>query len=484
MKKELTFVGLIFLYTGAVILCYPPFNLWFLSWVAFVPLLFILKNRTTKLFLLLIPQFLINLFVLYWLKPVSSSLYYTLCIIFSFIGLLPILIAKFCKEKNNSILIPGLFTVFEYLRTLGPYGFPFLVIGYTQYKIPYLIQPAALGGVWLISFLIYTVNYLIYKYITSKDRKYLKITFLIFTAMIIYGLPFKEEKIDSLKIALIQPNTNMFLNNWDKKQDDYFLLYKTLSQQTLAEKPQLIIWPETAVGISLRKDRNTAKKLRKIINELQSDILLGNIDEHLLSLKFKEKYNSAFYINKYGQVIDEHQKTRLIPFIEIINYQLFLPLNLREKIKSGVYLKGNKIRPLKITNYKAATIICFEAVFGDHVQKITKQRTNIIYNLSSDGWSNSLAEHQLNFMVNIFRAVENRLYVVRISDNGISGIISPRGSIISIIPAFQQGTLTKTVPLLNNYSFYAKHGDLFIKLLTLFCLIYPIRTICRSKNHS
>lgn len=483
MKETFKYLILIISYVIATIYSFPPYNFWFLAWIGTVPLFLLLEYKPLKILMLLIPQFIINLIVLSWLKELDQQLYYLLSGLFAVLSMIPILLSKLANHKDHAYFSPGIFTICEYIRTLGPYGFPFLVIGYTQYKIPYLIQLADLGGVWLISFLIYTVNYLIYKYIKTKQNKYPLIIIIIFVLTIGYGIFFKEIKYNSIKIGLIQPNTNMFLNDWENKEEQYLKLYYDLSAQTLEYSPQLILWPETAIGISLRKSRNTAKKIRTMISELGTDILLGNIDEHLLSLKYKEKYNSAFYIDRTGKVLGEHHKIKLIPFMEIINYQLLLPLNIREKIKSGIYLKGSSTAPLDLPGYRAATVICFEAVFGDYVQKMTKNKANIIYNLSSDGWSTSLAEHQMNFMVNIFRAVENRLYVVRISDTGISGIISPRGNIIASIPAFQQGVLVQTVPLLKNHSFYAKHGDLFIKLLALFYLIYPLVIIFRSKNH-
>lgn len=469
-------------YILGIVGSFPPYNLGFLSWISFVPLFYLLKKiRIRYLAILLCPQLLINLLLLVWIKEIASNFYLTLSCLFALYYLFIFLIIKILLIRQRGYLIPLVLTIFEYLQTKGPFGFPFLVIGYSQYLYPKLIQFADLGGVWLISFLIYSVNYLLFVFLNKKQKKYLLIIFSIFALILVYNLKFQELPIGKIKVALIQPNINMFLSDWPGNEDYFLKYYENLTLPTKSAKPDLVIWPETAVGISIRKSRSTAKKIRLIINRINSALLLGNMDERLLSLLYKEKYNTAFYINKQGKVLGEHQKIKLIPFIEIVNYQLYLPLNIREKIKSGIFRRGSQINKFDLNDYQAAVVICYESVFGDLLQQITKKKVNIIYNLSSDGWSKNLAEHQLNYIVNIFRAVENRLYVVRISDTGISGIISPRGETLAMIPAFKKGYLIKDVPLLKNYSFYAEHGDIFIYLLIFFCFFETIYKYIFSK---
>lgn len=478
MKNKPNILLLSLLFILGIILSAPPFNWSWLQWFCYIPFFMILKNIRWRWLPLwgFLTFFIINLFLLFWIKENSSLAYYLAAGSFSLLQLFFLFLTKQLINRGHYFVLPLLLTVFDYLRSLGPYGFPLMVAGYSQYQYLYLIQIAAFGGVWAVSLLLYSFNTLGLLFLETKKLKFLAAGILLILITLSSSLFFQEKSLGQIKVGLIQPNINMYLNDWEQNKDIFFKAYEQLSLVAAQEKPQLIIWPETSIGLSLRKDKAAAKKLREIIEKTETDYLIGNVDERMFSLRYQEKYNSAFYINKKGVVVGEHYKEKLIPFIETINYQLLLPLNIRNNLTAGIFLKGYSQKPLAIKEhgYLATVVICYEAVFGNIVRKTTRQGANIIYNLSSDGWSSSLAEHQLNFMVNVFRAIENRLYLVRVSDNGISAIISPRGKILAQIPAFQQGTIVKEVPLLKNSSFYSQHGDLIIAILAALILIYFI----------
>ncbi len=473
-----------FLFIVGIILSAPPFNQGWLQWFCYIPFFMILKNiRWRWLPLWGFLTFLtINLFLLYWIKENSVPAYYLAAISFSLLQVFYLFFSKGILNTGHYFILPLVLTIFDYLRSVGPYGFPLMVSGYSQYQYLPLIQIAALGGVWSVSLFIYTLNTLGFLFWEKKKTKYLFQIILLFSIVISAGLFFKEQPIGQIKVGLIQPNINMFFSDWQEKKEFFFKTYEELSRQASQKKPQLIIWPETSIGLSLRKDREAARRLRSIIERTGTAYLIGNIDERIFSLRYREKYNSAFYINKNGVVIGEHYKEKLIPFIETVNYQLLLPLNIRNNLSAGIFLRGEAEKPLAIKEppYLATVVICYEAVFGKTVRKTARQGANIIYNLSSDGWSSSLAEHQLNFMVNIFRAIENRLYLVRVSDNGISAVISPRGKTLAIIPAFQEGVAVEDVPLLKNTSFYTQHGDVLILILFLTIIFYLISRLTKK----
>jgi len=283
---------------------------------------------------------------------------------------------------------------------------------------------------------IYLVGVLIYLFFLKRKIIYLWPIIIVLALNLFFWISFSAGQIDKqIRVALIQPNIPMNVPDWKIKKNEYLAVYAKMALQASKDNPDLIIFPETAIGVSLRQDRDAARQIRDIIDRSSCSLLLGNVDEFLFSLKYRERYNSAYFIDKQGVVAGEHYKSRLVPFLE-----------------SGAYRQG-KTGPLTIpgfTGYKAAVIICFEALFPDTVSKISKD-ANIIFNLSSDGWSDSLAEHQLNLSFNVFRAVENRLYLVRVSDNGISAVISPRGEILETIPAFVSGVKVVTVPLLSKH---------------------------------
>lgn len=443
MRIRLQFLNnqfvLVFLHIVLLRLSYPPFHCGYLAWIAYVPLLFALPIlRWRWLFL---GAVLFQLSFIYWLAPLNILAYLFLVIVLASLDLLAVSIVK-----HRLFLFPIAFLAIEVLRVYFPYALPFQVIGYTQYLYPLVLGPAAIGKVWFISMLIYMFNYAVYRCLVTRSGKYffVLISILMF-CFFMSSLPISKP-VETMRIGLIQPNQPMSVSAWKKNRGLFLAEYRTLTQAAVCQGATLVVWPETAMGLSLRNDRQLAKSLRSIIDQEKVALLIGNVDERLFSLRFKERYNSAFYIDKSGVVLGEHYKAKLIPFVETINYQLLLPWNIRNQIGSGEYLCGTKPASMSIQGYPVATIICFEAQFPEYVNVLAKN-TALLINLSSDGWSHSQTEHELNFMVNVLRAVENRQCVVRVAEDGISAVISPQGKIIAKLPMGQRGVLVVNVPL-------------------------------------
>jgi apolipoprotein N-acyltransferase len=422
-------------------LSYPPFHLGWLAWFAHVPLLCVINSLQKRWLILAFIIFQASFIT--WLAPIHFWGYLFLIIILAGFDLLAAVLAR-----RAVFLFPVVFVAVEFFRVGFPYSLPFQVIGYTQYLYPSLLGPAVLGKIWLLSFCIYLVNYFIYRLLISKLWRY--VLFVLAVLLFCFLISFwpRPATQGSLVIGLIQPARPMSVSDWRENREEFLTDYRSLTSEAVKQGAALVVWPETAIGVSLRHDRQLAKAIRQIIDQEKIELLVGNVDERLYSLRFKERYNSAFYIDRSGSVRGEHYKAKLIPFVETINYQLLLPWNIRNRMGSGEYRYGQKQEPMNISGQPVTTIICFEAQFPGYVSSLAKN-SSLIINLSSDGWSKgSRTEHECNFMVNVLRAVENRQYLVRVADDGISALISPRGEILAQLPMGRRGVLVFEVPFL------------------------------------
>lgn len=433
---------LLFLHVILLRLSYPPFHLGWLAWFAYVPLLLVIQTVQKRW--LVLAAILFQLTFITWLAPLNIAAYFLLVIILAGFDIVAAI-----SIRRAVFLFPLVFVGVDFLRVYFPYSLPFQNIGYTQYLYPFLLGPAVLGKVWLLSLLIYVVNYVIYRFIVTYSWKYIwlvggVLSFCFFTSNL--PLPRTEQII---RVGLLQPNRPMPVSDWRKNREIFLAEYRVLTHEAAAQGATLVVWPETAIGVSLRNDRQLAKAIREIIDKEKVALVIGNVDERLYSLRFKERYNSAFYIDHNGVVQGEHYKNKLIPFVETIHYQLLLPWNIRNRLGSGEYRYGEKQQPMIIAGTAVTTIICFEAQFPEYVRSLARQ-TAVIINLSSDGWSHSRTEHECNFMVNVLRAVENRQYLVRVADDGISALLSPRGEILAQLPMGRRGVLVVNVPLVKN----------------------------------
>ena len=434
-------VFLVMLYVILLRLSYPPFHCGWLAWIAYIPLLLALpKLRLCWLFPAIV---LFQMTFIYWLAPINATAYALLVLILTGFDMLAAAITK-----RWIFLFPIIFVGTEILRVYCPYSMPFQVLGYTQYLYPLVLGSARIGGVWLVSLCIYTCNYCLYLCILRRNYRYLFIILGVFLFSMSTSL-MRVRTMDSLSIGLIQPNRPMSVADWHKNRELFLCEYRMLTHEAVRQGARMVVWPETAIGVSLRNDRSLAKAVREIIDQEKVGLLIGNVDEHLFSLRFKERYNSAFYIDQSGIVRGEHYKEKLIPFIELINYQLLLPWNIRNHLAMGEYTRGRKTATMTVQGQPIATVICFEAQFPEYVHSLARH-SSMIVNLSSDGWSHSLTEHECNFMVNVLRAVENHQYVVRVADDGTSAVISPQGKIIAQLPMGQRGVLVVKVPFVKN----------------------------------
>lgn len=429
------------------LLIYPPFNLGGLAFFAYLPFLFLLGSGISVRFYFGL-SLIYNLLYFFWLIRTNVSGWVLLSLFFALSSLPGFLLIRYCWRRNWLFILSLLLVGFEYLRVATDYMLPFQIIGYSQWNIYAVLQLAALGGVWLVSWFIYSSNLCLYNIWRFRKPNWiwLLILLILFCLANITVLVQRQPK-HSLRVALIQ--TNLCLDGGSIDEELFWHTYTESCRQAALQNPDLYIWPEVALPYSLRENWDSAKRLRNLLNELKSGIILGNRDSDKFSLRYNDNYNAAFYINADGVVLGTHYKQKLIPFIETTNYHLpFLPYFIRNKIQAGIYRIGRNDRNLFEIHpdLKIAPMICYEAVNGDYVRKFTRQKPGFIVNVSSDGWSRSLTEHQLNFNFNVFRAVENRLYLVRVAEDGISAVISPRGDILAVLPAFTSGNIVFDVP--------------------------------------
>jgi apolipoprotein N-acyltransferase len=426
------------------LLSYPPFNLGALAYLSCLPLFWLVTSGVSAVYyfwLLLV----FNLLYFVWLAHTNIPGWLLISFVFAAGSLPGFWTARYFLRKNWLFLFSVALVFFEALRLCSDYALPFQIIGYTQWNIYAARQLAALGGIWLVSWFVYAVNLIFYDLFKRRRLRWgWALALLLLVAAANYIPPVKYTK--SIRVALIQ--TGLRLDNPAVTEELFWDAYTQACLQAAPYKPELYVWPEVAVGRSLREDRTAAQRLRVLLSRLDAGLILGNRATDSFSLRFNDNYNAVFYIDRGGAVRGAHYKQKLIPFMETANYHLpFLPYFIRNKIAAGVYRPGSDRNIFSIQpGLRVAPLICYEAADGAYVRGFMRQRPDFIVNVSSDGWSRSLAEHQLNLHFNVFRAVESRRHLLRVAEDGISAVISPRGEILAGLPAFASGNIIWDVP--------------------------------------
>ncbi|MCX8027483.1 MAG: apolipoprotein N-acyltransferase [Thermodesulfovibrionales bacterium] len=489
---------------------FPKLNLHLLAWISLVPLLYYLHDRDNKSAFL--SGFLCGLTffftTIYWIYhsinhygplPLIPSLALVMllsCYLSIYIGLFAYLYTLQMKKTSlPSMLVAPLFwTSLEYLRTHILTGFPWALLGYSQFENILIIQVSDITGVYGISFLIVAVNGAITDALLIKRRKseqpllQLYPTYLCFAGLVIsiiftvtYGYVSLTKEINhkTVKVALIQGNIEQD-KKWDRTFVRYVMnTYKNMTEQVLDEKPDLIIWPETALPFYYGKDVLLTEELNNFARDIETYLLTGTMmikDKKEKTADMKPIYtNSAILFDKNGKLSYIYDKIHLVPFGEYV--PLRKVLFFVEKLTYGIgdYTPGDTFLKAVSTFGSFSTVICYEIIFPDLVRKFFKKENNLLVNITNDAWFGMTSGPYQHFSMAVFRAIEIRKPVARCANTGISGFIDEKGRILKTTKLFERVSLVKDVGINSSITFYAKYGDMFTYLVIIVSIILLIR---------
>ena len=402
----------------------------------------------------------------------SSIIYILLVVILTLIFTSPLLILKsalsFTKINNNffSVLfISSIFAISEFSRYFFLNGVPWLIPGNIFLDtISQNIYP--IFGVTAASFFIYFICALFIVYSNNK------ISYVSAAILIISLLPFSpaDEIKDGIKVSIVQPASDPFL----KYEDNYYLkIEDNLNKliDTVSKDSELVVLPEAELPYS----QNSIRFINFLKNtEISEKIILGvwkYDDAKLYNAIFSPRYNEAYkkiHLVPFGEYI---------PFIEglrgIINF-FDLPMS---NVSHGSQLQEN-IRILD--NIPISSPICFDIAFPNTVRKMNKSSLLMI-NVSNDTWfGNSIGPYH-HLSIARVRSIENNRYTIRATNDGISAIISNKGTIVTLLDKGKSGILEGNVKLIKNSTFYSRNGHLFFIILSFIIVLIPFLKIIWKK---
>ena len=176
------------------------------------------------------------------------------------------------------------------------------------------------------------------------------------------------------------------------------------------------------------------------------------------------------------KIVQEYNKQKLVPFGEFLPLESLLKRFGLKKITEGygAFLKGEKQKNLKIENLNILPLVCYEVIFPNFIQS-SEKGTNLIINISEDGWfGNSIGPHQ-HFAKGIFRAIEQNSFFIRSANKGISAIINNKGEIIKKLSLNEAGNIELEVPLIKSNKKNKNDLIFFVLLITYIFIFIFIR---------
>jgi apolipoprotein N-acyltransferase len=468
-------------------LSFPDFNLSYLAFVAFVPLFFALRKQPLikSFFIAYLSGMIFWWGAIYWLVHVTFLgtvvLIAYLCCYFGVFG---VLTAVFLNKKSPMRILwilPGAWSVLEYTRAHLFTGFGWASLGYSQYLNLPFIQVADLAGVYGVSFVIVLVNagvfILLQKEISLNLRlKQALVAVVVLLAVLFYGF-IRLNKVNSLSqkldlnLGVVQSNIDQELK-WSEDNRDFIMarFMETTARLSGTDNPDLIIWPEAALPVVLEEQPRYFKLVQDFNRGLRSQLLLGAV-----RTENQKYYNSALLLSAKSDILAVYNKLHLVPFGEYIPFRGVFPF-LESIAPIGDISPGKDYTLFPVAAKKAsfsvkcAVLICFEDLFPELARSFVKQGAGLLVNITNDAWYKKTSAPRQHLQASVFRALENRVFLARSANTGISGFIAPSGKILSLVEKGGENTFIggfsscqfQDCALRN--TFYTRYGDVFVTL--------------------
>lgn len=403
------------------------------------------------------------------------------------------------EQRWIPFAVGALWAVFEYLKSNGFLGFPWGLAPYPFQQWTWLIQIVDVAGLSFLSFLILSWNAWLADALDGPPRFH-RTTGLFFLVLVVglagYGAWKMTEPRPSrgtVELALVQQNGDPW-NSGDELGP-----LQTSVRQSLAalrdSDPDLVVWSETSLRWPLQEWRPYYERLPneaplfKTIRSGRSWWLFGNPYFQDFNLEQSVRgglVNATVLMNSQAQIIDYYGKVQQVPFAEYIPFW-DVPL-VKSFFQNVVGLDGSWDLGRQWTEFHIpvqgaaktatfATPICFEDAFPWLNSLLVRNGAELLINLTNDSWSKRDSSQYQHHAAALFRAVENRVSLVRSSNSGVTSVINPLGQVVAgPLPSFQDAHLVVKVPLPAHrvLTAYTLYGDWLVAVFALGLLTYLV----------
>ena len=235
------------------------------------------------------------------------------------------------------------------------------------------------------------------------------------------------------------------------------------------EEPDLIIWPETAAPFFFQDAKEFQPLILDIPVRTGAFLLFGSPSYKIVNRKV-DHYNSAYLASPSGEIVGKYDKVHLVPFGEYVPLGEILKLgSLGEGI--GDFKSGKDVINLSLPQGKFGVLICFEIIFPDLCRRFVKKGANFLVTITNDAWFGRTSAPYQHLSIATFRAVENRVFIARAANTGISAFIDPSGKVLKQGEIFTEEAISGVIRLSSSRTFYTLYGDVFAWICSGFSIL-------------
>jgi apolipoprotein N-acyltransferase len=234
-----------------------------------------------------------------------------------------------------------------------------------------------------------------------------------------------------------------------------------------ATHPDLVVWPEAPAFSFLESDPRFRQTMSDLARDEHSTFIVGGVGvEFSPNGNQYSDYNSAMLFGADGARIGRYDKIHLVPFGEYIPFKDLLTFAHKLTGKVSDFSRGTDHTVFRVVDqhgqqHRYGVFICYEAVFADEVRQIARNGAEVLVNISDDGWYGDTSAPWQHLNMTRMRAIENRRWILRDTNNGVTAAIDPYGRVRQSIPRHAVDALPAQYGFRNDVTFYSEHGDVF-----------------------
>ncbi len=412
---------------------------------------------------------------------------------------------------NNAaplILAPFLWTAID---LLGAHliKVPWDQLGYSEVANFWLTRLAPWTGVYGITFLLLAVNAALTAALLarrSRSRWVIAGAGILVLLVGQAGLLFPPPPAPTQASAvLLQENLSVQDDNlwtgpqWDENTARFVAASRATCTPYLAGVPQLdakvvrphcdpapqaslIVWPEAPTPFRERDPRFQAL-MRDLATTMQAPVIAGNIAVDARA-GHQDLYNAATVFASDGNQVGRYEKIHLVPWGEYIPYQNFFAFAHRLTGNAGDFTHGSRRTVFRLKGHRYGVFICYESIFADEVRQFAEYGAEVLVNISDDGWYGDTSAPWQHLNMARMRAVENRRWLLRDTNTGVTAAIDPYGRLTMSAPRHIFTSLAVRYGFRDDLTFYTTHGDVFAGLcgiISLAMLARGVRGLARRQ---
>jgi apolipoprotein N-acyltransferase len=475
---------------------FPRIDQGWLALVCFVPLFWLVRKETPrKLFLYFwLAGVVFRVGNLYWIvhviqhysqlhTVVAAAIVFLLCVFLGlFWGITGFLLALMRNRVGFGwamLAAPFLWVVFESL--INALQFPWDLTGYSVYKYLPISQLASIVGVYGLTWLIVAWNAALTDFLVRRNFYYIGSITAIVLISGVWGYWRISQPINGpeLKVGLIQGNIPQDVKiNYEfaaEVNDKHVSMTKSLAN---AARPEIIFWPEASTLFPIQEGGEWTQEIVDAAKQTHIPLFIGS-DAYIQD----RVYNSAFLVDSNGQLLPlRYSKMYLVPFGEYVPFQKLLFFAGKVVPEISDFTAGETHTLFPLNGRKFAVNICFEVVFPQLSRTFVRNGATLLTTITNDAWFGKSCAPYQHFAMAVMRAIENRRYLVRAANTGISGIVDPYGRVLQRTDIFVPAVMSGKVQWIDETTFYTRLGDIVVYvslvvavIVLFFCFRSPVR---------